>query len=33
MNGLGLALVKHLIELRGGSVAAQSAGVAQGATF
>src|SRR6267142_181719 len=31
--GLGLALVKHLVELHGGSVVAQSDGDAQGATF
>ena len=31
--GLGLALVKHLVELHGGSVRARSAGEHQGATF
>jgi PAS domain S-box-containing protein len=31
--GLGLALVRHLVELHGGSVAATSAGEGQGATF
>ncbi|HKO49240.1 MAG TPA: ATP-binding protein [Polyangiaceae bacterium] len=31
--GLGLAIVRHLVELHGGSVSAESAGLAQGATF
>jgi signal transduction histidine kinase/ActR/RegA family two-component response regulator len=31
--GLGLAIVRHLVELHGGSVRAESAGQGQGATF
>lgn len=31
--GLGLAIVRHLVELHGGSVDAESAGTNQGATF
>jgi PAS domain S-box-containing protein len=31
--GLGLAIVRHIVELHGGSVAATSAGKGQGATF
>jgi PAS domain S-box-containing protein len=31
--GLGLAIVRHLVELHGGSIVAESAGTGQGATF
>ncbi|NJL23160.1 MAG: hypothetical protein HC895_23795, partial [Leptolyngbyaceae cyanobacterium SM1_3_5] len=31
--GLGLAIVRHIVELHGGTIQAESAGVGQGATF
>ncbi|WP_066426127.1 PAS domain-containing protein [Anabaena sp. 4-3] len=31
--GLGLAIVRHLVELHGGTIAADSPGIGQGATF
>src|SRR5262249_22188671 len=32
-GGLGLAIVRHIVELHGGTVRAESAGEGQGATF